>query len=78
MVVTSPTGDQAPPALAAISTAPAYIHRSRPEGISFRSMATITMAVARLSSRAEMTKAMPPTIQSIRRLFTVWIRSATS
>ncbi len=53
MVVTSPIGDHAPPELAARMIIPAKNHLSSLSSISFRSRATITMVVVRLSKTAD-------------------------
>ena len=58
MVVTSPIGLQAPPALAAMITMPAKVHRSFLSLISLRSSAHITMAVVMLSRAALRKKVM--------------------
>ena len=57
MVVTSPMGDHAPPALAATITILAKNQRSWRSPMSLRSSATITMEVVRLSKTADMKKA---------------------
>ena len=53
VVVTSPMGDHAPPALAAMTTMPAKSHRVCLSSISLRSKETITIDVVKLSSNAE-------------------------
>ncbi len=53
VVVTSPIGDHAPPALAAITTMPAKNKRIFLLGTSFRSRETITIEVVRLSNNAD-------------------------
>ena len=63
MVVTSPMGLHAPPALAAITTMPARIHRSCLSFTSLRSNAHITIVVVMLSSAALRKKVMVPTTQ---------------
>ena len=57
VVVTSPIGDHAPPALAAIITIPAKNFRWSASEMIFRSKETITIAVVRLSRTAERKKA---------------------
>ena len=57
MVVTSPIGDQDPPALAAIITMHAYFNLSVLSGTNFLNTASSTMAAARLSRSAEKKKA---------------------
>ena len=72
VVVTSPIGDQAPPALAAMTTIPAKNQRSRWSPISLRNSEIITMVVVRLSSTAERKKVMKPiSHSSVTRL---WVR----
>ncbi|MNE40620.1 hypothetical protein D3C80_1346520 [compost metagenome] len=78
VVVTSPIGDQAPPALAAITTTPTYIQRSGRPRTSLRSSETMTMVVVRLSSTAERKKVMKPTIHSRCTRLRVWMRSVTA
>ncbi len=56
MVVTSPIGDHAPPALAARMIMPPKNQRSFWSVINLRSKAIITIAVVRLSSRADSRK----------------------
>jgi len=56
MVVTSPIGDHAPPALAASTTILAKNHRVCLSSINLRIKATITMVVVKLSSAADMKK----------------------
>src|SRR5688572_25563849 len=56
VVVTSPMGDHAPPALAAMTIIPAKNKRMSLLGTNFRTRETITMAVVRLSKRAERKK----------------------
>lgn len=63
IVVTSPIGDHAPPALAAIISTPANIHKSCLFEISFLSNADITIAVVRLSSAADKKKVKMLNIQ---------------
>ena len=53
IVVTSPIGDQAPPAFAARIKTPAKSHNVSLSLISFGSNAAITIAVVRLSRTAE-------------------------
>ena len=75
VVVTSPIGDQAPPALAAITTTPTNNQRSGRPRISLRSSETMTMVVVRLSSAADRKKVRKPMIHSRCTRFRVWIRS---
>ena len=56
VVVTSPMGDHAPPALALMITAPAKSHRVGLSAINFRSKEIITIEVVRLSKAAEKKK----------------------
>ena len=56
IVVISPIGDQAPPALADRITIPANIHKSSLSLISLVSKAAITIAVVKLSKAAEKKK----------------------
>ena len=56
IVVISPIGDQAPPALADSITIPANIHKFSLSLISFVSKADITIAVVKLSRAAEKKK----------------------
>ena len=79
VVVTSPIGDQAPPALAAMTTILVYHNLSSLFLINFRSKVTITMVVVRLSMIADRIKAIPQTIQSnfflllvVTRSFNIW------
>ena len=65
VVVTSPIGDQAPPALAAMTTIPAKSQRVWRSSMSLRNNDTITIDVVRLSSKAEKKKVRMQTIQSI-------------
>src|SRR5688572_8891520 len=62
VVVTSPIGDQAPPAFAAITIIPTKNRRISLFGINFRTNETITMVVVRLSRTAERKKATQHTI----------------
>ena len=64
MVVTSPIGEKAPPALAAMITIEAYQMRSRWSLTSLRSIIIITMEVVRLSSTAERISVMKPIFHS--------------
>ena len=64
VVVTSPIGDQAPPALAAMITIPAKNFRWSEFEIIFQSKETITIEVVRLSRTAERKKANKPIVQS--------------
>ena len=64
VVVTSPIGDQAPPALAAITMREAYQMRSFWSGMSLRTMVMRIMVVVRLSIIEERKKAIMPIIQS--------------
>ena len=64
VVVTSPIGDQAPPALAAITTIEAYHIRSPLSLINLRNKVTNTIVAVKLSIMAESTKARIPIIQS--------------
>ena len=75
VVVTSPMGDQAPPALAATTTIPANSQRVCRSSISLRSSDTITIDVVKLSNKAEKKNVRTHTIQSIFTLLRVWIRS---
>ena len=56
VVVTSPSGDQAPPALAAITVMPIKNNRCSLSIINFLSNETITIVVVRLSKMAERKK----------------------
>ena len=62
VVVTSPSGDQAPPALAAITTTPDRYSRSSRAATSLRSSEIMTMVVVRLSSTGLRKKVTAPTI----------------
>ena len=62
VVVTSPMGDQAPPALAAMTTTPTKYIRVDLSETSLRNSVTITMAVVKLSSTADRKKVIKPTI----------------
>ena len=75
MVVTSPMGLQAPPALAARMTMPAKSQRSFLSAMSLRRSATMTMAVVMLSSRAERKKVRMETTQRSFFLSVVLMRS---
>ena len=72
MVVTSPIGDHAPPALAARITMLAKMRRSL-RSIILRSNAIITIEVVRLSSTADMKKVRMQMIHSRRVFFLVLI-----
>src|SRR6187399_2879007 len=74
VVVTSPIGLHAPPALAEITTNDASINLSLCEGINLRSMVTITIVVVRLSRIAERKKVRKPMIQTNFLLLVVFIR----
>ena len=65
VVVTSSIGDQAPPALAAMTTMPAKSQRVRRSSMSLRNSDTMTMDVVKLSSRAEKKNVKTHTIHSI-------------
>ena len=69
VVVTSPMGDQAPPALAAIIVMPAYHKRSSLLGINFLSTVMITIVVVRLSIIADRKKVSKPIVHKSDRLF---------
>ena len=75
VVVTSPIGDQAPPALAAITIIPAKNRRISLSGINFRIKDTITMVVVKLSKTEERKKATKQTTQSNTIGFLVLMRS---
>lgn len=77
MVVTSPIGEKAPPALAAIIIMPPKIIRSLASATSLRSTIIITMLVVRLSRMAERIKVMMVILQSSARLFLVARASCT-
>ena len=64
VVVTSPIGVQAPPALAAITMIPAKNRRSSWSSISLRISEIITIVVVRLSSAADRKKVTKPMIHS--------------
>ncbi len=64
VVVTSPMGDQAPPAFAASTTIPAKNQRVSLSAMSLRNKLTMTMAVVRLSSTEDRKKVMKETIHS--------------
>jgi hypothetical protein len=64
VVVTSPIGDHAPPALAAITIIPPKNKRMSLFGTSFRISDTITMEVVRLSSNADKKKVTQQTTHS--------------
>ena len=75
VVVTSPIGDQAPPALAAITIIPAKNRRISLSGINFRTKETITMVVVKLSNTEDKKKATIHTTQSRAIGFFVLMRS---
>ena len=75
VVVTSPIGDQAPPALAATTTIPAKNQRSYLSSINFLSKETITIVVVKLSKAAEKKKVSTLTIHNNFTLFFVVILS---
>ena len=75
VVVTSPIGDQAPPALAAITIIPAKNRRISLSGINLRTNETITMVVVRLSNTEDRKKATIQTTQRRAIGFLVLIRS---
>ena len=62
VVVTSPIGDQAPPAFAAITTTPTKYFLVCESEINLRKRVTMTMAVVKLSKAAEMKNVTIPTI----------------
>src|SRR5688572_4809689 len=64
VVVTSPMGDQAPPALAAMTIMPAKNKRMFLFGTSFRTRETMTIDVVRLSRMAERKKVTPQIIHN--------------
>ena len=64
VVVTSPIGDHAPPALAAKTTIPTNIHRVSLSFTNLRSKEIMTMVVVRLSNAAEKKKVSMAIIQS--------------
>ncbi len=74
VVVTSPIGDQAPPAFAAITTKPANHKRSFLLDINFRNSVIKTMVAVRLSMIADKIKANTPMIQS--NFFLLRVRTA--
>src|SRR5665648_116637 len=63
MVVTSPIGDQAPPAFAEITIILAKVHLAFLSAISFLKRAIMTIVVVRLSRTADMKKVIIPMIQ---------------
>ena len=75
VVVTSPTGDQAPPALAAITIRPAKYHRIFWSSMIFDTSDTITMVVVKLSSNDERKKVIMVIMASSLLAFLVWILS---
>ena len=75
VVVTSPIGDQAPPAFAATTTMPAKSHLVCLSSINLRNKDTMTMEVVKLSNNAEKKNVKTQTIQSILTLLRVVIRS---
>mmetsp|Transcript_13421 Transcript_13421/g.45372 ORF Transcript_13421/g.45372 Transcript_13421/m.45372 type:complete len:397 (+) Transcript_13421:81-1271(+) len=78
VVVTSPIGVHAPPALAAITTMEPKSLRSSGSGKSLRRSETMTMVVVRLSRMPDMTKEMPLRTHSRERLLLVVMRSVTT
>ena len=64
VVVTSPIGDQAPPAFAAITIIPIKKRRSSLSSMSFARRVIMTMVVVKLSRTAERKNAVNPVIQS--------------
>src|SRR3990170_983075 len=64
VVVTSPIGDQAPPALAAMIINPTKNNLISRLGMSFRIKDTITMVVVRLSKTADRKKVIQQTIHN--------------
>ena len=78
VVVTSPMGDQAPPALQATIIIPAITRRCSGFRTNLRATDTITMAVVRLSNKADKTNDNPLIIQSSVRVFRLAIRSVMS
>ena len=77
VVVTSPMGDQAPPAFAAITTIPTKYLRVSLLLINLRNRVTITIAVVKLSNTADIKKVIKPTIQSSLITFSVLINRET-
>ena len=75
VVVTSPIGDHAPPAFAAITTIPTNTHRVFWSFTNLRSRDTITMVVVRLSKAAEKKNVRIQMIQSSLVMFFVFILS---
>ncbi len=75
VVVTSPIGDQAPPAFAAIIIKPAYQIRTLLSFTIFCSIEIKTMVAVRLSMIADKMKASMAKIQSILLFFLVFIKS---
>ena len=75
IVVTSPIGDHAPPAFAAITTILAYVQRVCWSLISLRSRESITIVVVRLSSTADMKNVRKLIIHSSLTLFVAVILS---
>ena len=78
VVVTSPMGDQAPPALAAITTRPAKMSWSSARASSLRNREIITMVVVRLSSAADRKNVNRPISHSRVDCLRVLIRSVTT
>ena len=74
VVVTSPIGDHAPPALAAITTMAANHKRSSRLIINLRNRVTRTMVAVKLSIIAERIKAKIPIIHN--NLFLLLVRTA--
>ena len=77
VVVTSPMGDQAPPAFAAITTIPTKYFRVSLLLINLRSKVTITIDVVKLSKTADMKKVIKPTIHSSLITLSVFINRET-
>ena len=75
VVVMSPMGDHAPPALAAMMTTPAKSHRVSLSSINFRSNETITIEVVKLSNTAEKKNVKTLKIQISRTFLVVLILS---
>ncbi len=78
VVVTSPMGDQAPPALAAMTMRPAKIKRSSRLCSSFLVNDTMTMVVVRLSKMALKKKLTPATTHSKVANLVVLMREVTT
>ena len=75
MVVTSPIGENAPPALAAMMIMQANFHLSAFSATNLRSNMTMTMVVVRLSNTADMKKVMMDNIHRSSFFFLVVILS---